>query len=74
MWSGGGAAFHRLTATARDHARRRLAVNPSHSRTRHDSVRAALVYLHRTQGGDRKIARAMEALFPGDSAAPAGDA
>jgi integrase len=44
------------------------------ARMGHDSVRAALVYLHRTQGGDRKIARAMEALFPRDSAAPAGDA
>lgn len=29
----------------------------------HDSMRAALIYQHATQGADRKIADAMEALI-----------
>jgi hypothetical protein len=35
------------------------------SRMGHDSMRAALVYQHRTQGADRRIADAMEALIAG---------
>ncbi len=33
------------------------------SRMGHDSMRAALIYQHRTQGGDQRIARAMEDLL-----------
>jgi hypothetical protein len=33
------------------------------SRMGHDSMRAALIYQHRTQGADKKIADAMEALL-----------
>jgi len=33
------------------------------TRMGHDSMRAALIYQHNTQGADRKIADAMEALI-----------
>jgi integrase len=37
------------------------------TRMGHDSMRAALIYQHKTQGADRKIAGAMEELIRGST-------
>jgi hypothetical protein len=36
------------------------------TRMGHDSMRAALIYQHKTQGADRKIAERLEALIQTD--------
>jgi hypothetical protein len=43
------------------------------SRMGHDSMRAALIYQHKTQGADRKIADAMEALISDVETSAEGD-
>jgi len=40
----------------------------------HDSMRAALIYQHKTQGADRKIADAMEAVIEAAIGKDASDA
>lgn len=43
------------------------------TRMGHDSMRAALIYRHRTQGADRRIADAMENLIGEHEKAPDTD-
>jgi len=44
------------------------------TRMGHDSMRAALIYQHKTQGADRKIADAMEAVIEAAIGKDASDA
>jgi hypothetical protein len=44
------------------------------TRMGHDSMRAALIYKHKTQGADRKIADAMEAVIEAAIEKDASDA
>jgi hypothetical protein len=63
-----------LATGAASTGRRRAERGALMTRMGHDSMRAALIYQHKTQGADRKIADAMEAVIEAAIEKDASDA